>query len=395
MSARPWWRSGSGRSQGASSANSSTRSVSSPRRLEIASPATPMTSPSCVSQNAAKSSSPVSSSLASSCSLPLRSSRSTNARLPCTRRAIGRPASRKRSPDAAPAARSPCARRTAAISLRSAKRWGSWSSERLSLTSRRNGDVDDLELEHAGRHAHLDRLALLLAHQRAADGGLVGEPARGRVGLGRADDPVGRVALAVDVLDRDLEADADGADVRVGRIDDARGAQALLELRDLLLEQHLLVLRVVELRVLGDVAEFAGNANAVGDFATLVGRQLLQLLLQLLVPLLSEQDVSLHDASIGPGRPVAAGKTSSGRTKHMRLDGANVQRTLGWTVQSTTLHPGATELSSPFHIGTVEIGSRVVLAPMAGVSVQAFRRQGRRFGGGPVCSAVVSARGPS
>ena len=37
--------------------------------------------------------------------------------------------------------------------------------------------------------------------------------------------------------------------------------------------------------------------------------------------------------------------------------------------------------------------SRVVLAPMAGVSVQAFRRQGRRFGAGLVCSEMVSCAG--
>ena len=36
---------------------------------------------------------------------------------------------------------------------------------------------------------------------------------------------------------------------------------------------------------------------------------------------------------------------------------------------------------------------RVVLAPMAGVSVQAFRRQGRRFGAGLVCSEMVSCAG--
>jgi tRNA-dihydrouridine synthase B len=34
-----------------------------------------------------------------------------------------------------------------------------------------------------------------------------------------------------------------------------------------------------------------------------------------------------------------------------------------------------------------------VLAPMAGVSVQAFRRQGRRFGAGLVCSEMVSCAG--
>src|SRR5215470_11308141 len=36
-------------------------------------------------------------------------------------------------------------------------------------------------------------------------------------------------------------------------------------------------------------------------------------------------------------------------------------------------------LRESWHIGPVEIPSRLVLAPMAGVSVQAFRRQGRGF----------------
>ena len=50
-------------------------------------------------------------------------------------------------------------------------------------------------------------------------------------------------------------------------------------------------------------------------------------------------------------------------------------------------------LSSWWTIGSVEIPTRVVLAPMAGVSVQAFRRQGRRFGAGLVCSEMVSCAG--
>jgi tRNA-dihydrouridine synthase B len=50
-------------------------------------------------------------------------------------------------------------------------------------------------------------------------------------------------------------------------------------------------------------------------------------------------------------------------------------------------------LLSSWRIGPVEIPSRVVLAPMAGVSVQAFRRQGRRFGAGLVCSEMVSCAG--
>ena len=53
------------------------------------------------------------------------------------------------------------------------------------------------------------------------------------------------------------------------------------------------------------------------------------------------------------------------------------------------------DLQSPWRIGPVEIPTRLVLAPMAGVSVQAFRRQGRRFGAGLVCSEMVSCAGLS
>jgi nifR3 family TIM-barrel protein len=51
------------------------------------------------------------------------------------------------------------------------------------------------------------------------------------------------------------------------------------------------------------------------------------------------------------------------------------------------------DLRESWWIGEVEIATRLVLAPMAGVSVQAFRRQGRRFGAGLVCSEMVSCAG--
>jgi tRNA-dihydrouridine synthase B len=51
------------------------------------------------------------------------------------------------------------------------------------------------------------------------------------------------------------------------------------------------------------------------------------------------------------------------------------------------------ELEERWFLGAVEIPSRLVLAPMAGVSVQAFRRQGRRYGAGLVCSEMVSVAG--
>jgi tRNA-dihydrouridine synthase B len=51
------------------------------------------------------------------------------------------------------------------------------------------------------------------------------------------------------------------------------------------------------------------------------------------------------------------------------------------------------DLAARWWIRDVEVPSRLVLAPMAGVSVQAFRRQGRRFGAGLVCSEMVSVAG--
>ena len=53
------------------------------------------------------------------------------------------------------------------------------------------------------------------------------------------------------------------------------------------------------------------------------------------------------------------------------------------------------DLHASWRIRDIEIPSRLVLAPMAGVSVQAFRRQGRRFGAGLVCSEMVSCAGLS
>src|ERR1043165_6963315 len=51
------------------------------------------------------------------------------------------------------------------------------------------------------------------------------------------------------------------------------------------------------------------------------------------------------------------------------------------------------DLRSSWWIRDAEAPPRLVLAPMAGVSVQAFRRQGRRFGAGLVCSEMVSCAG--
>jgi tRNA-dihydrouridine synthase B len=59
----------------------------------------------------------------------------------------------------------------------------------------------------------------------------------------------------------------------------------------------------------------------------------------------------------------------------------------------TVLKTVQIDLRESWRIRDVEIPTRLVLAPMAGVSVQAFRRQGRRFGAGLVCSEMVSCAG--
>ncbi len=60
----------------------------------------------------------------------------------------------------------------------------------------------------------------------------------------------------------------------------------------------------------------------------------------------------------------------------------------GYSSQTVNL-----DLHEHWDLGGVEIPGRLVLAPMAGVSVQAFRRQGRRYGAGLVCSEMVSVAG--
>ena len=59
----------------------------------------------------------------------------------------------------------------------------------------------------------------------------------------------------------------------------------------------------------------------------------------------------------------------------------------------TILRLWRSNLRESWWIRDVEVPTRVVLAPMAGVSVQAFRRQGRRYGAGLVCSEMVSCAG--
>jgi hypothetical protein len=162
-----------------------------------------------------------------------------------------------------------------------------------------------------------------VSQQRLADRRLVGELLLRRVRLGRADDRVLVAVARLLILDVDGHADADQVRRELRRVDDLGRAQALLELGDLLLEHHLLVLRVVVLGVLRDVAELARLLDALGDLATAVRLQVVELALELLEAFGSEDDV------LGHGR---VGGEGGGRPRHETpLSGGDVQGRPGWT----------------------------------------------------------------
>jgi hypothetical protein len=80
-------------------------------------------------------------------------------------------------------------------------------------------------------------------------------------------------------------------------VDHGGAAQLVLELRDALFQHRLLVLGVVVLGVLGDVPELPGLLDPIGDFAPLIGLQVLQLALPLPLP---ERGLSFHLCAKNP-----------------------------------------------------------------------------------------------
>src|SRR6201997_3442774 len=151
-----------------------------------------------------------------------------------------------------------------------------------------------------------------------------------------------------------------------------------------MLEQRLLVLGIVVLGVLRNVAEFARDADPVRNLAPFLVREVLDLRLELLVSLWSEDDF-LHNLPF-PKEKRGAIAPSRARIVAIQSDGRNIRAIYDSRSMQVNLH-------DTWYIGPIEIPSRLVLAPMAGVSVQAFRRQGRRFGAGLVCSEMVSVAG--
>ena len=164
--------------------------VSSPARVFMTVPSTPIRSPRSRSSRRAKASSPRTLTRAMSCMRPERSTRSRNAALPWPRRAARRPAMRAATSVSSPAARSSCGALTSAMGWTPGKACGNGSTPaaRSSSSLRRRssrtwlgsggprpatglGDADlvDGERALALRRRHLHLVALLVADQRLAD----------------------------------------------------------------------------------------------------------------------------------------------------------------------------------------------------------------------------------
>src|SRR6266511_1963772 len=115
---------------------------------------------------------------------------------------------------------------------------------------------------------------------------------------------------------------------------------------------------------------------------------MLDLLLELLIAL-GREDHFLHGAASSEKK--TRGAQAPSRASMVPMTVVNVKL----LSRGYDLPPVQVDLRESWPIGPVEIPTRLVLAPMAGVSVQAFRRQGRRFGAGLVCSEMVSCAGLS
>src|SRR5207244_6898301 len=140
---------------------------------------------------------------------PERSTRSRKVSFPISRRAMTRPATRCSCSSVSPGSAFSASARTAAISSRSANRFGSMAAESKRRCGLSGFDLEDLELHRAARSGDLDGLALLLADDRHADGRLVRELVLRGVRLGGADDAVLDRLLGADVAQPDLRADRD------------------------------------------------------------------------------------------------------------------------------------------------------------------------------------------
>ena len=127
---------------------------------------------------------------------------------------------------------------------------------------------------------HVDDAAALLSEKCLTERGLIRDLALVRVSLRRADEHEGVLIAELDVLDRDLAAHLD--DVAGTSLDDVRVADLGREVLDLALEECLLILGIVVLRVLGEVAQCDGGLQALCNLDALDALEVVELFYEII-----------------------------------------------------------------------------------------------------------------
>src|SRR5262249_33657005 len=125
--------------------------------------------------------------------------------------------------------------------------------------------LDDLEGLGAAGRDDLDRVALLLAHQRARERRRDGDALLLGVGLGLADDLPHLLLFGVLVDDSDGRAERDGFTRQFRDVDHLGARELVLELGDAAFVVRLLFLGGVILGVLRQVAVGAGIGDLLDD----------------------------------------------------------------------------------------------------------------------------------
>src|SRR6185503_166153 len=146
----------------------------------------------------------------------------------------------------------------------------------------RSTDRQDLHFHGARGHGDFHCLTRAVTLERAPDRRLVADLPLLRRCLSRSDD---RVLLFASVgLDRNVAPDLDEI-VLLVLVDDLSVLDHLLEGHDPALEEGLVVLRLLQLGVLGEIAELHGRVDPLGHLGALGRSQLFKLRLQLLEPI--------------------------------------------------------------------------------------------------------------
>ena len=148
-----------------------------------------------------------------------------------------------------------------------------------------NADVEELEMDRAGRNLHVHTVALLAAQQRLRDRRADRQLAFAQIRLVLGDDRVGHLLLVVVVQKRHLAQNLHFALVDLRLVDHAGVGHRILQFGDTHLQQPLCLTGGIVLRILRKVALVARFGDRRRNRRTLDGTHVLEFVLDFLVAL--------------------------------------------------------------------------------------------------------------